>query len=74
MKEQIESLIQAQLEPQSLEVQIDGNHGTLRVVSSQFEGLNKVKRQQLVYACINDLIASGTLHAVNIQAISPSEQ
>jgi acid stress-induced BolA-like protein IbaG/YrbA len=29
-----------------------------------------VKKQQAVYACIEDLIASGALHAVSIKAES----
>ena len=73
MKEEIESLISSQLEPVSLEVLVEGNHGTIKIVSDQFSGLSKVKRQQLVYGCINDLIASGALHAVNIEAVSPTE-
>ncbi|MCR9278431.1 MAG: BolA/IbaG family iron-sulfur metabolism protein [Pseudomonadaceae bacterium] len=42
-------------------------------MSAAFEGLNRVKRQQAVYACLNDYIADGSLHAVTITAQSPSE-
>ena len=38
-----------------------------------FAGLNAVKRQQAVYATVNDLITNGTLHALSIKACTPEE-
>jgi len=32
-----------------------------------------VKRQQLVYASLGDLISSGAIHAVNIRTMTPAE-
>jgi acid stress-induced BolA-like protein IbaG/YrbA len=32
-----------------------------------------VKRQQTVYGALRDAIASGSIHAVNIQAFTPDE-
>ena len=51
----------------------DGYHIDLTVVSDAFEGLNRVKRQQLVYGVLADVIRSGALHAVNIQARTVAE-
>jgi len=51
----------------------DGYHIDLTVVSDAFEGLSRVKRQQLVYGVLADVIRSGALHAVNIQARTPAE-
>ena len=56
-----------------IDVSVSGNHATLNVSSSQFEGLNRVQRQQKIYACINDLIRSGDLHAVVINTSTPPE-
>lgn len=50
-----------------------GGHYTIHVVGTLFEGLRPVKRQQLVYAVVADLIAAGTIHAVNIRAKTPAE-
>ena len=47
-------------------VRLDGNKCLVAVASSVFEGLRPVKKQQLVYGCLNDLIASGELHAVTV--------
>ena len=52
---------------------MSGNHCTVVVVSDDFEGLNQVKRQQKVYQCLNEKIASGEIHAVNIRALTPEQ-
>ncbi len=52
------------------------NQGTkfdVRVVDESFAGKRSVQRQQAVYALVNDKIASGDIHALNIQALTPSE-
>ena len=74
MKDEIEARLTAEFSPASLNVQVDGNHCSVTVVSDRFDGLSKVKRQQLVYACLNDKIASGEIHAINISAVGTSEQ
>lgn len=51
----------------------EGNRFEIRIVSAAFDGLNRVKRQQAVYAVIGDLIASGAIHAVTIVATAPDE-
>ena len=51
----------------------DGYHIDLTVVSDAFEGLTRVKRQQLVYGVLTDVIRSGALHAVNIRAQTVAE-
>ena len=43
------------------------------IVSPLFEGLSRVKRQQLVYGLLNDKIASGEIHAVTMVTRSPLE-
>lgn len=50
-----------------------GNKFEVKIVSSDFEGLRTVKRQQMVYAVLNDAIASGAIHALTIHAHTPSE-
>ena len=43
------------------------------VVSEEFNNLNLIKRHKLVYACVNDEITSGALHALTIIAKTPEE-
>ena len=56
-------------------IRVDGVAGRfeLGLVSPVFEGLNRVKRQQLVYKGLGDAIASGAVHAVTIIAQTPEE-
>lgn len=51
----------------------EGNRFEIDIVSADFGGLNRVKRQQAVYAVIGELIASGAIHAVTISASTPDE-
>jgi len=73
MREMIMQLIQDQLETETLEVEVSGNHCTILAVSNEFDGLNAVKRQQKIYQCLNAKIASGEIHAVNIKALTPAQ-
>ena len=73
MKQEIEAALQQELNPSVLEVVLEGNHCSIQIVSEVFTGLSKVKRQQKVYACLSEKIASGEIHAVNISAASPDE-
>jgi len=50
----------------------DGSY-QVRIVSDAFEGLNAVKRQQSVYRVLNPHIASGVIHAINMQLMTPGE-
>jgi acid stress-induced BolA-like protein IbaG/YrbA len=51
----------------------DGSHFEAIVVGDVFDGLTAVKRQQLVYGAINELITSGALHALTIKSYTPAE-
>jgi acid stress-induced BolA-like protein IbaG/YrbA len=54
-------------------VETDGHTYKIKVIGTVFNNLNAVKRQQLVYKAINDLIVDGRVHAVSIQALTPNE-
>ena len=61
------------LNADQVELALDGNRLSVLAVASCFSDLNRVKRQQKVYAFLNAFIADGTLHAVSIKALSPEE-
>ena len=71
MQDEISAKIREALNAQSVSVQLDGNRALIEVVSEQFQGMNRVQKQQAVYACIEDYIADGRLHAVTIKAAEP---
>ncbi len=71
--DEIKRLLESQITDSDVEVSIDGSHVNLVVVSPAFEGLNAVKKQQLVYGVLADPIASGVIHAVNMKTYTPAE-
>ncbi len=69
----IQQLIEQGMSTQS--VSVSGGEGkyVAEVVSDQFTDLNLIKRHKMVYACVNNEITSGELHALTIVAKTPSE-
>lgn len=73
MKDAIRAAVAAGIPGASVEAEVDGNRALITVVSEVFEGMTRVRKQQAVYACIQHLIADGSLHAVTIRAVTPAE-
>ncbi|BFM08364.1 BolA family iron metabolism protein IbaG [Halioxenophilus aromaticivorans] len=73
LEQEIKQLLESKLASCTAEVEMAGNHLNLVVVSPAFEGLNPVKKQQLVYGLLSDYIASGTVHAVNMRTLTPEQ-
>lgn len=73
LSDELKTRLRQQFADAQISVQVQGSSALLGVVSSDFEGRSQVQRQQLVYSLIGDLIQTGELHAVTIQAKAPSE-
>lgn len=56
-----------------IEASAEGNHCHVRIVGDVFSGLRPVKRQQLVYAALNEWIADGSVHAVHMSLQTTAE-
>jgi len=69
----IKALIEQGIDSEEVRVDANGNNVQLVVVSSVFEGLLPIKRQQLVYGCIQEQIADGTIHAVTMKTFTPTQ-
>ena len=69
----LEDRVRKEITGADVTVDTDGYYYNFTVVSDVFDGLNAVKRQQLVYGALNDLISSGELHAVNIKTQTTEE-
>ncbi len=70
---QIHDWIAAGLECRHLSVDGDGQHFQALIVSAEFEGLNRVRRQQRVYETLRSRLDSGELHALSMQTLTPAE-
>lgn len=51
----------------------DGQHFTAIVISPVFSGKNRVQKQQLVYATLENYIKDGSLHAISFKTFTPEE-
>lgn len=72
--EQVKSLLESHLPDCDISVSSgDGSHFDVVVVGDVFEGLSPVKKQQMVYAGLNEHIASGSVHAVNMKTYTRAE-
>lgn len=70
----VKELLVSRLENASeILVQGDGYKYEVTVVSEAFEGMSPVKKQQLVYAALNEEIADGSIHAVTIKTFTPAQ-
>ncbi len=66
----IEQLLEDNLDIKSVEA-IDlkgGNHWQVNVVATDFNGLSRVKREQLVQRILKDLLTDETIHALVVKA------
>lgn len=72
--EDIKQILESTFRDGQIEAQAEGNKLTLTLVSDAFDGLNRVKRQQLVYSLLNDRISSGEIHAVTMTTLTLQER
>lgn len=71
--EEIASMLSTSLALHEVKVKSEGSHFQIIAIDDKFESMSRVKRQQLVYAPLNDLIADGTIHAVSIKTFSQAQ-
>ncbi len=66
-----EALPDAQVE--MVDLAGDNNHWKAVIISKAFEGLNRIKQHQLVYAALKDKMdgADGELHALALETRTP---
>lgn len=67
----VKSLLTEQLDLTEVIVKSDGSHFHITAVGSCFDGLSRVKQQQLVYKPLLANISDGSMHAVSIKTYTP---
>ncbi len=70
---EIKALLDAGLENCDVRVEGEGSHFDILVIGEVFAGMRPVQKQQLVYGVLQEQIASGSIHAVNIRTFTASE-
>ncbi len=69
----IKKLIEAGIADCEATVEGDGSHYKAIVVGVVFERKSLVAKQKLVYATLGDKITNGEIHALTINAYTPTE-
>lgn len=64
--DKVKALLQEHLPECEFYVEGQGSHYTIEAIGDVFADLRPVKKQQLVYAALNENIVNGSIHAVNI--------
>ena len=64
---EVKNMIEQQLPDVQVEVDGEGCNFQLLLISDELAALSPVKRQQQIYALLNDPIADGRIHAVSMK-------
>ncbi|MFM2079397.1 MAG: hypothetical protein RLZZ124_451 [Cyanobacteriota bacterium] len=73
--DQVRAAISQALPDASVEVEDltgGGDHLQVKVVSSAFAGLSRVRQHQLVYGALRTELASEAIHALAVQTATPA--
>jgi acid stress-induced BolA-like protein IbaG/YrbA len=68
----VSAYIAAGLTCDHLEVEGDGRHFFATIVSTEFEGLSRVRRHQRVYQALGDRMRE-QIHALSMKTLTPAE-
>ena len=67
MEDAIEERIMSAYPDASVKVALSGRNAEIRISSVTLSALSRVQQQKKIYACIDDLISEGVIHAVSIK-------
>ena len=70
---EISALLNLNFEESVIEVKLKDSYCNIFIASDKFKGLSKLKCQQLVYSYISEQIASGAIHAVDLELMTLQE-
>ncbi|WP_047046166.1 BolA family iron metabolism protein IbaG [Vibrio mexicanus] len=69
----VQQLLEQALKLEEVHVKGEGSHYEVVAVDACFEGMSRVKKQQLIYAPLMEYIQRNDIHAVSIKAFTPEE-
>lgn len=70
---EVKELLESKIEGSRVLAEGEGCNFQITVVADAFDGLNTVKRQQLVYSHLQDAISTGAIHAVTMKTLTPAQ-
>ncbi len=70
---QVQTFIAEGLPCEHLAVDGDGHHFEAVIVSADFSGMNRVQRQQRVFAVVGERMEKNEIHALSMKCYTPDE-
>ena len=67
MENTIEERIQVAYPDASVQVTLTGRNAEIQIDSVTLSAFGRLQQQKKIYACIDDLISEGVIHAVSIK-------
>ena len=67
MEDTIEERIKSAYPDASVEVVLSGRNAEIKISSVTLSAFSRVQQQKKIYACIDDFISAGVIHAVSIK-------
>ncbi|PFG55240.1 acid stress-induced BolA-like protein IbaG/YrbA [Vibrio sp. ES.051] len=69
----VQQLLEEALNLQEVHVKGEGSHYEVVAVDACFDGMSRVKKQQLIYGPLVEYIQRNDIHALSIKAFTPEE-
>lgn len=69
----VQQILNEALNLEELHIKGEGSHYEVIAVDACFEGMNRVKKQQTIYAPLMEYIQRNDIHALSIKAYTPEE-
>lgn len=70
---EVKGLLETKIQGSRVLAEGEGCNFQVTVIADAFDGLNTVKRQQLVYSHLQDAISTGAIHAVTMKTLTPAQ-
>ncbi|MDA0148534.1 BolA family iron metabolism protein IbaG [Vibrio sp. LaRot3] len=69
----VQQILNDALNLEEIHVKGEGSHYEVIAVDACFDGMSRVKKQQLIYAPLMEYIQRNDIHAVSIKAFTPED-
>lgn len=69
----VEVLIRAKIPGEITVTTRDSVHFEALIISEAFDGVSRLKRQQMVYAALGTALTEGHIHAISLKTLTPVE-
>tara|TARA_B100000949_G_C14215491_1_gene422142 strand:- start:857 stop:1090 length:234 start_codon:yes stop_codon:yes gene_type:complete len=73
METVIKNILSTSFNDAQIEVSGSDSKYDVKIISDDFQGKNTIDRHKIIYALLNQYIASGEIHALSIKSLTKNE-